>query len=332
MRGFLANSDRFDLVAICDMDANRLKSASGELNISRTYTDAEEMLSAEKPDVFCFATQPTVRFPLVELGVKHGVKAIAFEKPMALSLAEAKKINDLCGEAGIKYTVSHQQKYGKHWRKVKQIVDGGEIGDVHTIHATTKASLLNLGTHLVDYVLWYNNAHRAKWVIGHIHGKSGFSGTHASPEMVFGQAKFENGVRAIFEFGYLAPDYQEFSDRTYLANAVTMYGSQGYAKVMTDGYWQVFTNSSEGQVVSGQEDHWSIQESYLQTPYLKDLADWLDSPARVHPCNGSISYHGFEIAMGMCLSSYESKRIDLPIEEIPAEPILEKLKRELPDT
>ena len=330
-RGFLANADRFDLVAICDMDADRLKAASDEFGISKTYTDAEGMLSAEKPDVFCFATQPTVRLPLVELGVKHNVKAIAFEKPMALSLAEAKKIHDLCGQAGVKYTVSHQQKYAKQWQKVKAAVDSGEIGDVHTIHATTKNKLLNLGTHLLDYVLWYNNGHHAQWVIGHVHGREQSSGTHASPDMVLAKARFENGVHGIFEFGDLAPDYPQFGNRTYLANAVSIYGSHGYAKAMTDGYWQMVTKSSAGKVLSGQEDHWPDQESCLQTPYLKALADWLDDPEKIHPNNGDISYHGFEIAMGMCMSSYERRRIDLPIERIPAEPILETLKRELPN-
>ena len=56
IRGFLANPDKFDLVAICDVDAARFRSASEEFNISKTYTNAEDMLSTEKPDVFCFAT------------------------------------------------------------------------------------------------------------------------------------------------------------------------------------------------------------------------------------------------------------------------------------
>ena len=101
---------------------------------------------------------------------------------------------------------------------------------------------------------------------------------------------------------------------------------------MTDGYWQMVTKSSDGQALSGQEDHWPAQESYLQTPYLNDLANWLDDAKKIHPCNGDISYHGFEIAMGMCLSSHKKGKIELPIEEIPDEPILETLKRELPDT
>jgi len=117
-----------------------------------------------------------------------------------------------------------------------------------------------------------------------------------------------------------------------LANAVTIYGYHGYAKVMTDGFSQVSTKSSRGQILEHQGDDWTTQEKYLQIPYTKDIVNWLDDPKKVHPCNGEISYHGFQILMGMCLSSYENRRIDLPIKQIPVEPILQTLKRELPDS
>jgi len=79
---FLASADGFDLVAVCDLDVERLSKPSARLNASpATYTDAAEMLSRHSPDVFCFCTQPDVR-------TEHGVKAIAFEKPMAMTLAE----------------------------------------------------------------------------------------------------------------------------------------------------------------------------------------------------------------------------------------------------
>ncbi len=331
LQGFLANADRFDVVAICDLDAEKLKSRAKEFGIEKTYTDAEEMLAIEKPDVFCFSTQPTTRLSLVELGVKYSVKLIDFEKPMARSLSEAEKIHKLCTEAGTKYVVSHQQKYGQHWKKAKEIIDTGEIGEIHTIRATTKADLLGLGCHLVDYVLWYNHGSHAEWVIGHVDGKEGLSSSHGSPDMVFGKTKFENGVHAIFEFGVLAPDYPKYRDRSYLANAVTIYGSHGYVKVMTDGYLQAFTKSSHGQILKEQGDNWDTQEKYIQIPYTRDIGEWLDDSRKVHPCNGEISYHGFQILLGMCLSGYENRIIDLPIEQVSTEPILEILKRELPN-
>jgi predicted dehydrogenase len=95
-QGFQANSARFDLVACCDVDQARLADFAARHDIARTYTDAEEMLIQERPDVFCFATLPEVRLSLVELALRHGVRVLAFEKPMATELAEANRIHMLC--------------------------------------------------------------------------------------------------------------------------------------------------------------------------------------------------------------------------------------------
>src|SRR5690606_32927126 len=89
---FNANADRFDLAAVCDIDGERLAAFATKHGIPRSYDDADRMLASEKPDVFCFATLPAVRLELVELGVKHGVKAMAFEKPIAQELSEARTI------------------------------------------------------------------------------------------------------------------------------------------------------------------------------------------------------------------------------------------------
>lgn len=321
---FVNNSDRFNLVALCDKDSERLQSLSSTLNIPKTYTNAEVMLSGEKPDVFCFATLPQVRFEMVELGVKYGVKAISYEKPMATSLAEAQRIRELCRKAGVKTIVSHQHKYGSHWQKVKELVDSGEIGKIHTIHATAKGWLLQYGTHLIDYMMFLNGGYRGLWVVGHVDGRGKLSDSHPSPDYAMGQIEFENGVRGIIECGTLAPD-QPGKNEFWLNAGATVYGSHGYAQVIVGSGWQAVTRSSSG-LISGPG---GFDVAKDQSPYIKDLADWLDNPNKIHPCNGEVTYHGFQILMGICLSSLEKRKINLPLKT--SEPILERLRRELPE-
>jgi len=321
---FLKNSDRFNLLVLCDKDRERLQSLSSILNTPKTYTNAEDMLSGERPDVLCFATPPQVRLELVELGVKHGVKAIAYEKPMATSLAEARRIHDLCKEAQVKTIVSHQHKYGSHWRKVKELVDSGEIGEIHTIHATAKGWLLQYGTHLMDYMMFLNGGHRGLWVIGHVHGKGKLSDSHPSPDYAMGQIEFENGVRGIIECGTLAPDQPGKNPFWFNAGA-TVYGSCGYAQVIVGSGWRAVTKSSSG-LISGPG---CFDVAKDQPAYIRDLADWLDDSGKIHPCNGEVTYHGFEILMGICLSSLEKRKISLPLKT--SEPIIERLGQELPE-
>jgi len=321
---FRENADRFELVALCDLNEERLKSIAVTFPNTQTYADAEAMLAREPLDVFCFATLPQVRLPLVELGVKHGVKAIAFEKPMALSLAEAQRIRQVCADAGIQWIVSHQHKYGEHWRTVKAIADRGEIGKVHTIHATAKGWLLQYGTHLIDYVMFLNGGHRGQWVTGHIHGRGKLSDSHPSPDYACGQIGFTNGVRGIIECGELAPDAP--GDNSFWMNAgVTIHGSEGYAQVIVGSGWRAVTKSSRG-ILEGQG---GFDVKHDQPPFVRHLADWLDDPAKVHPCNGEISYHGFELLAGIVLSALDRRKLCPPIQEA-RESFIGRMRNELP--
>ena len=123
IKGFKDNSDRFELVGLCDLSETTLKDAAEKYGIvAPLYTDVEKMLKETKPDVFCFVAPPNIRKSMIEFGAKHKVKGIAFEKPMATSLKEAKNIADLCNKNKIKAVVCHQHKYLKSMRKLKSIV------------------------------------------------------------------------------------------------------------------------------------------------------------------------------------------------------------------
>ena len=50
--GFVANGDRFDLAACCDIDVEKARTFAARFGIAGVYADADEMLAAEKPDVF----------------------------------------------------------------------------------------------------------------------------------------------------------------------------------------------------------------------------------------------------------------------------------------
>lgn len=318
---FLDNADRFELVAACDRDTERLQLLTSIREGIEPFTDGERMLSKVKPDVFCFATLPNLRLELVELGVRHGVKAIAYEKPMATSLGEARRIRDLCEKAGVKTLVSHQHKYGSHWRKVKAIIDNGDIGAIHTIHATAKGWLLQYGTHLVDYMIFLNGGHRGTGVVGHVHGKDKLADSHPSPDYAMAHFEFENGVRGILECGTCAPD-QPGNNSFWMNAGATVYGSEGYAQVMVGSGWRAVTKSSSGLI----EGSGGFNIAKDQPPYIRDLADWLDDSTQIHPCNGEITYHGFELVMGICLSGLERRRVTIPLELPDPIPIMERLR------
>ena len=323
-RAFVRNAGCFDLVAVCDRNAERLAAVAGEFGVSHTYTDADAMLTAEKPDVLCFVTPPDIRLELIELGVRHRVKAIAYEKPMATNWPEAREIHELCRQAGVRTILSHQHKYGPHWQKVRQLVAAGEIGEVRTVHASSKGWMLHYATHLVDGMMFLSGQQKAEWVVGHVHGRGKLDDNHPSPDYLFGQIGFASGVRGILECGTLAPDLPG-NNPFWFDAGVTVHGSDGFAQVIVGSGWRARTRSAS-RMQSGRA---TFSADHDQPLYIRDLADWLGDSDKVHPCSGELAFHGFEVIMGMCLSALDRRRIDLPLET--DEDILSRMRNEIPD-
>lgn len=322
--GLRANESRFTLTAVCDLDPRRLASLADELGTVRRYADAEAMLVSEAPDVLCFATPCAVRLPLVELGVAHGVRAIALEKPLASSLTEARRIVDLCAGAGVRGVVCHQLRHGAHWQRARAIIEAGGIGEVRSVHATGRPSMLRVGTHLVDCALWLTGAERVHWVVGQAAGTTGYDDDHPGPDHLAGVASLGGEIRAVLEVGTLAP--RELDEPGFWGDlGVRVLGTDGWVRVVLGAGWWASSRKSRGQVECGPAD-----PSPQEARHLALLADWLDDAERVHPGELERSYHGLEVLMGMALSAVEQRRVDLPITPVP-DAILERLRAVLPE-
>jgi len=327
LAGIKGNSDRLELAAVCDIDKNRLDHISKEFGIDKknAYLDADTMLAEVKPDIFVFVTQPHIRLEMVKLAVKHNIKALAFEKPMATSIKEAAEIARLCGENNIKATVSHQQKYLTSMQKLKQILEAKQIGEIMQLNVSTHAWMSQLGTHFMDYALWANGGERAEWVVGHVHGRGMLTDSHPSPDYIMGQVAFPSGVRLFLENGYLSKSYVK-NESFWVDNRLTVYGLAGYAWAETNGAWGALI---DGQLSGEQGGTWGEQEPGLQTPYFADFVAWLDDDTKVHPCNLPTAYHGYEILEALCTSALDNRPVYLPVNADEMPDVIERMKVEL---
>lgn len=203
---FIRNSDRFDLVGICDLSQECVNQVGECCHISKEkrYQNAEEMMCQCKPDILSFATMPGRRIEFIQLGVKHHVKGILLEKPLALTINEAHEIYTLCRDNHIKAVVCHQHKYLDSFLKLGAILNSGELGKIYKIDAACQAQMAQLGTHYIDYIIWANGGVGVESVVGHIHGRDMLGDSHPSPDYCLGNFIMKNGVRAQIECGYLA--------------------------------------------------------------------------------------------------------------------------------
>ena len=328
----LLESGRFEITALCDLDKEKMQSAASDFSLDvPLYTDAEAMLRDQSPEVFVFLTLPNLRLSMLQLADKYGVKAISLEKPMAESLQEAKEMLDLCRRSNIKAVVCHQQKYLSQMQSLKHRIDSGEIGEITRIHINTQPWLAQLGTHYVDYALWAAGGRKANWVIGHAHGTATLADSHPSPDHILGEFRLDNGVTVYADCGYLSGGHlgEDYAD---IDNRLTVYGTHGYVWAETDGYWGAFTKATKGELLLGKDPGWyHHHKKEIQAPYYIAFADWLDDDSKIHDCNIEISYHGYEILEGMCLSALNHTRIDLPITSFDYPPVFERMRAEFPD-
>src|SRR5947199_736998 len=298
---------RFELAAISTRDRARLEKAAAELGNPRISTDPAAIAREIRPDVFCFCTPPDVRLGLMQVGIDCGSKMIAYEKPMALSMNEAIEIRKAVRSAGVKTVVSHQHRYGQHYRKVKEVIDSGALGRIHTVYGHSVGWMMHLFTHLIDYMRWYNGNAEADWVMGQAAGRGKLSDVHPSPDTIAGVIQFANGVRGWVESGAGAPDVPEV-DYWWRKCRIGAQGSEGFAEVMTGGGWRALTRSGGYQTGEG-----GMNYDYDMPPYVQQMADWLDDDKKEHPCCFANAYKGFEIMSAMYRSAAEGGQMTLPL-------------------
>lgn len=297
--------NRFEVAGVCDINTARLDAAAAKFGCLKG-TDAFQVTGAVKPDVFCFCTLPNLRTEMIRVGIESGARLIAFEKPLALNSREGFQVKKLLAASGVKAVVSHQHRYGEHYRKVKEIITSGALGRVHTVYGTASGWMMHMLSHLIDYMRWYNDEAKAEWVMGQAAGCGKFSDLHPSPDYIGGFIQFANGVRGIVECGAGAPDVPEV-DYWWRKCRIGAQGTEGFAEVMTGGGWRAVTKAGQS---SGSG---CMNYELDMPPYIRDIANWLDDDRKVHPCNFESAYAGFEMTMALCRSAVDGGQVPLPL-------------------
>ncbi len=152
MEAYLANPE-IDLVAIADSDQRALQSA-GKLFRGRTYSDYHEMLQREHPELVSICTPDQTHFPILREVLKHAsVRGIWCEKPLAISLAEAKKMVADAGRHDIKLSVNFIRRYDPFYEFIKNHMEV-LVGDVQAVSCYYSGGIVTSGSHLLDLLVF----------------------------------------------------------------------------------------------------------------------------------------------------------------------------------
>ena len=164
--GYEASPDA-EIVAAADINPVNLAAFCEEHNVPRSYLSVDDMLENEDLDIVSICLWPHLHAPMTIKVAESGVKAIHCEKPMALTYGDAKRMVEVCDANDVVLTFNHMRRFGAPFRKAKELLKAGAIGELQRLEAYT-SNLYDWGTHWFDMLFFYNDETPVEWVIGQI--------------------------------------------------------------------------------------------------------------------------------------------------------------------
>ncbi len=137
VRGFLRHQD-VRIAAVCDVRKtyrDRAKKIVDEYYADQAcdaYNDFRELLARDDVDAVMIAT-PEHWHALVGIEAARQGKHMYYEKPMSVTVSEAKAVREAVNRYGVVFQFGTQQRSSRDYRHTCELVRNGRIGQLHTI-------------------------------------------------------------------------------------------------------------------------------------------------------------------------------------------------------
>jgi len=159
-------SPNAELSWICDLDDRKIDAIQQQSPAGRTTSRFEDLLEDDKLEAAVIATTAPSHFPLCKAALLAG-KDVYVEKPFVLSVPHAEELIEIADKHGRILMVGHLLEYHPVVERLKQMIDGGELGDIRYVYSQR----LNLGTVRGDENAMWNFAPHDISVILYLLGK-----------------------------------------------------------------------------------------------------------------------------------------------------------------
>ena len=126
---FFDISEPVELVAVCGRDEQAVAAFARKHGWHSYETDWRALVEREDIDAVDIGTPNNSHYPIAVAAAKAG-KHILLEKPMAMSLAEAREMSAEAEKAGIKHQIGFNYRRVPAIALAKQIIENGDIGDI----------------------------------------------------------------------------------------------------------------------------------------------------------------------------------------------------------
>jgi predicted dehydrogenase len=208
VRNFIAQPD-CRVWTVCDSQQSRLDHLKAIYPFLATTTDPSMVLVDPEIKAVAIATPVGLHFDLARRSLLAG-KHVFLEKPMATTSRECLELIHLAEQRSLTLMVGHTFIYSSPVRRIKEIIDAGEIGEVHYISARR----LNLGLFQKDINVTWDLAPHDISIILYLLGKAPRAlncqgKAHVNPgieDITNLTLDFDNGQLATIQSSWLDPN------------------------------------------------------------------------------------------------------------------------------
>ena len=166
--GYKANPN-VEIVAFCDINADRLKEKGEKHGVTHLYTSVEEMVKSEQLDAVSVCTWNCAHAKCSIAALNAGLNVLC-EKPMAMNAQEAQEMMAAAEKNGKLLMVGFVRRYGNDMDVLQDFIRAGYFGELYYAKAnyirrngnpggwfgdksrSGGGPLIDLGVHVIDFV------------------------------------------------------------------------------------------------------------------------------------------------------------------------------------
>ncbi len=125
--GLLKTLKNARIAAAADPVLAATQSFAADYDVPETFTDYARMLKLDHIDAVWVCT-PTYLHPAPVLAAARAGKHVFCEKPMALKLADARRMAAACQRHDVRLTIGFVRRFDTEWNKFGQVIQSGAVG------------------------------------------------------------------------------------------------------------------------------------------------------------------------------------------------------------
>jgi predicted dehydrogenase len=240
------------LTWLCDLDEELRATFAARYPSAQVTGSFAEMLADPALQGVVIATPVPTHYALAKQALEAG-KHVLVEKPPAMRATEIDELVAIANERDLVLMPGHLLLYHPAVRKVKELIDAGELGDVLCVYGnrqnlgivrTNENALWSLGVHDLSVILYLLDEEPAEAIA---HGR-GFL-TEGVEDVVFCYLEFPSGKIAHMHLSWLDPhkmrrltvvgrEKMVVFDDMELERKVTVYEKAPWKRAESYGEWQ----------------------------------------------------------------------------------------------